>query len=774
MSLYDILRAILRSLGPTPGRIAQSLFQLGVAAVLLVLVLAAVGMEFSSSPRFCVTCHFMRPYYESWQKSAHNQVPCIDCHFPPGLNFELERKFKALVQVVKYVTRQYGTRPWTQVEDSSCLRPGCHQTRLLAGKVDFKGVQFDHLPHLTGFRRVTRLRCTSCHSQIVQGQHMTVTEGTCFLCHFKHGTGGGEPADCKLCHKFPLPTQGGLDHSFVEKRGVDCQECHVDVVHGEGEVPRDRCLLCHSEPERLQRYSDVAFVHENHVTERKIECTQCHNTVEHYRPPESDYLSKSRSDLCGLCHHDEHNQVAQFYAGQGAADVAGEPAPMSKAGVTCQACHRSYETSAGTSASHAGAGGCMLCHGESYGADLARWRAEFGAPVAQLTAALRKARELIEGTPASQTARPSAWGLVDKAVKNAEFVQQARGLHNPEYARKILGTSALEANEALRMVGLSYRVPQPPSAAAAVSGACMTCHTQVPAQTWTIYGVAFDHGLHASQSGTDCSYCHQAALPEQPGHGRVALGPEDCQACHAGRIRSPHPSRWQQQHGAQAQAQRQSCNVCHDANSCARCHGLSMPHPQNWQAVHGQSALQRSDVCDQCHKQSMCTSCHGTVLPHPGDWTQKHGPTYRGNQQLCWRCHTGQNCAQCHGVVMPHPSNWQDLHGKSATRAPAQCATCHQTKDCLACHQGNPPPSHLQDWAQQHPQVGQKEPDLCGLCHPGNKGDTCLTCHGLPMPHPDDFALEHAKLASFDKQAVCFRCHDLQKTCGECHENAGQ
>ena len=121
-------------------------------------------LQFSSSPRFCVTCHYMRPFYASWQKSAHNQVKCIDCHFPPGLNFELERKFQALVQVVKYVTRQYGTRPWTQVEDSSCMRPGCHETRLLSGRVEYRGVRFGYrtgpeilhgiespLPPITGF-----------------------------------------------------------------------------------------------------------------------------------------------------------------------------------------------------------------------------------------------------------------------------------------------------------------------------------------------------------------------------------------------------------------------------------------------------------------------------------------------------------------------------------------------------------------------------------------------------------------------------------------------
>ena len=122
---------------------------------------------------------------------------------------------------------------------------------------------------------------------------------------------------------------------------------------------------------------------------------------------------------------------------------------------------------------------------------------------------------------------------------------------------------------------------------------------------------------------------------------------------------------------------------------------------------------------------------------------------------------------------MPHPDNWLDLHGKSAEGTPTVCAKCHQTKDCLQCHEGNPPPSHDKDWAKQHPLVGGKLPNLCRLCHSAAKGDTCLTCHGVPMPHPDDFALEHAKVASFEKKALCFRCHDRKKDCGECHDNVG-
>ena len=92
----------------------------------------------------------------------------------------------------------------TEVEDAACLR--CHERRTLVGKMDIKGVQFDHTNHLSDMRRGKKLRCTSCHSQIVQGSHIAVTASTCFLCHFK-GTNVNEGTGrCTLCHVIPEKT----------------------------------------------------------------------------------------------------------------------------------------------------------------------------------------------------------------------------------------------------------------------------------------------------------------------------------------------------------------------------------------------------------------------------------------------------------------------------------------------------------------------------------------------------------------------------------------
>jgi nitrate/TMAO reductase-like tetraheme cytochrome c subunit len=264
------------------------------AGVLLVVGVAGAGLwELSSSPVLCNTCHIMKPYVEAWRTSKHNGVACVQCHYPPGLRDTIWVKYQALTQVVKWATQTYSSKPFAEVEDGSCLRSGCHDRRLLQGKVVFKrGIVFDHRPHLEDVRRGRQLRCTSCHSQIVVGTHIEVTESTCFLCHFKGMKTSRELTPiggCPGCHE---PPKGDImvgsirfNHEEVQRRGVGCQKCHLNVVQGEGEAPRERCFTCHNQPEKLQRHGDTAFIHDFHVAGHNIECARCHTPIKHQLPP---------------------------------------------------------------------------------------------------------------------------------------------------------------------------------------------------------------------------------------------------------------------------------------------------------------------------------------------------------------------------------------------------------------------------------------------------------------------------------------------------------
>ncbi len=262
-------------------RILYSVLTVLTAWAFLMVVMAGAAGWYTSRPVFCSSCHIMEPYYKSWQQSAHKVVTCIECHFPPGVGGEVRGKMLGLVQLLKYVTASAGPRPSAEIPDASCLRSGCHERRLLEGLVDFHGIPFDHTPHLEEGRRGKTLRCTSCHSQIVQGQHMTVTTTTCFLCHFKDQPFNEQLSACTHCHQIPqqeFDLGGGVKftHELAFRKGVNCKNCHGDLIHGKGEVPRERCLSCHNRKDDLARINDHVFLHAKHVTEHKVDCIQCH------------------------------------------------------------------------------------------------------------------------------------------------------------------------------------------------------------------------------------------------------------------------------------------------------------------------------------------------------------------------------------------------------------------------------------------------------------------------------------------------------------------
>lgn len=268
-----------------------------VAGALVVLAGAAgAGLwHVSASPQFCNSCHIMRPYVDAWKHSKHATVACVQCHYPPGLRDTLRVKFQAVTQVAKWATGTYNSKPFAEVEDASCLRSGCHATSALEAKgaqTFSRGIRFDHRMHLQASTTGWQLRCTSCHAQMVVDKHFEVERSTCITCHFKGMKGDRELtpiAGCTSCHVVP---QGDIivgsvrfSHHDLERRGVACQSCHLNVVEGQGEAPRERCLTCHNQPEKLARYEDRARIHAAHVTEKSIDCIRCHTEIRHRLPP---------------------------------------------------------------------------------------------------------------------------------------------------------------------------------------------------------------------------------------------------------------------------------------------------------------------------------------------------------------------------------------------------------------------------------------------------------------------------------------------------------
>ncbi|NJD62177.1 MAG: hypothetical protein FIA93_05590 [Deltaproteobacteria bacterium] len=437
---------------------------IGFLAILILIF--SVGMfEFSTSPHFCASCHIMKPYYQAWSTSKHNHVPCVDCHYPPDVRDKMVLKFQALTQVVKYVTRTYSSKPYAEISDESCLRKGCHETRLLQGQVVFSPpqkpgkpaikIRFDHRPHLTDLKRGKKLRCTSCHSQIVVGNHMEVTTSTCFLCHFKgakFGRAENPIGGCGNCHGAPEGDIKIGDAKFNHKeivgvRHVACQNCHLEAIQGEGEAKKERCFQCHNEPARLSHFSDIDFMHKNHVTDHKIDCTHCHEPIKHAVKTTVEPLQYD----CSVCHEKKHNIQKQLYMGIGARGVSNRPSVMFVTNVDCVGCHLVPKMSAATSpflgqTFKASEAACLGCHGDDFRGILGEWRKTIDKALAETRPAVEKAKA---AAARGGKENPKAAQLARDAEYNYHFVLYGKGVHNVDYAVDVLSKAKSDAEAAV-------------------------------------------------------------------------------------------------------------------------------------------------------------------------------------------------------------------------------------------------------------------------------------------------------------------------------------
>jgi nitrate/TMAO reductase-like tetraheme cytochrome c subunit len=451
---------------------------------LIVGFFGTIGMasfaEYSMKPDFCQSCHLMGPYYKAWHESAHKNVACVDCHFEPGLKNTLIGKWKASSQAIKYITQTYGSKPHAEVSDVSCKREGCHTNRLLQGKVKWTvksvtgqpvTINFDHTPHLTEERRGKQLRCVSCHSQVVQGQHIVVTLDTCFTCHFKgfeHGRNDQTLGGCDKCHSAPKSeirlATGVFKHEDYAGKGVACINCHSDSIKGDGAVARQVCWTCHNQTTQVARFSETKFLHEEHVTNHKVECTNCHSQIQHNLTAGAPKMKKTldgehidfESGACGSCHESSHTGPADLYRGVGARGVDSMPSPMFRAQVDCIACHRTKEATEATAAVKGQTfvtlqDSCNYCHQTKYDGTLDTWKRLVAYDTDKAEAAYVDAKAAVAKADLDPTIRLKAERLLDDANHNIQLVKLGHGVHNINYATAALNVAGDRAKEAKKL-----------------------------------------------------------------------------------------------------------------------------------------------------------------------------------------------------------------------------------------------------------------------------------------------------------------------------------
>jgi predicted CXXCH cytochrome family protein len=372
---------------------------------------------------------------------------------------------QGLVQLLKYVTATAAPRLVAEIPDESCLR--CHDTRLLAGRVEFHGIPFDHGPHLTEDRRGKKLRCTSCHSQIVQGAHMTVTTSTCFLCHFKDGVLNEGLGTCTRCHSIPeqsFDLGGGVKftHDLAYERGADCADCHSDLVRGNGEVPPERCTVCHNRQDDLQRISDHEFLHQMHVTDHKVDCLDCHLEIQHSLDPHR--MDHAVSD-CQSCHPNEHGEQIRLLRGEGGKSITVDRANMAVAGIACKTCHLESATSAtGATLWKASTTVCIQCHDASATERLLVRHEQQKESLVVIEKELSRAREAIPSAGLDETRAEEITKRLDVLDEDLRFLRVGNSIHNMHYADSLVRALVTYLREICRELDIAEPTIEMPQA----------------------------------------------------------------------------------------------------------------------------------------------------------------------------------------------------------------------------------------------------------------------------------------------------------------------
>jgi len=215
------------------------------------------------------------------------------------------------------------------------------------------------------------------------------------------------------------------------------------------------------------------------------------------------------------------------------------------------------------------------------------------------------------------------------------------------------------------------------------------------------------------------------------------------------------------------------CGTCHTEQFCINCHGMPMPHPAEFKEPKdvkdpaGHPAMSKDKA-----KAEKCVMCHGA----------------NEKTHFCDSCHHGEAIEYEYDKAAP----WITQHPKAVAESGVKSCTekCHSPKFCVDCHTGKRvvPASHRpRTWTRPktptvtvygekpaapsatHALEAQKSMESCEVCHGpgGTEAKFCKSCHGLALPHADEFKKNH--VSSKNSPRRCVQCHTWPELCSNCH-----
>jgi hypothetical protein len=448
---------------------------------------------------FCGYCHVLtypgivQKGYDLWKKGKHNQVGCVECHYPPKAS-EIQSKTSTSEPVAtkKHIPKnpperfsyvQLGgetikTRP--RIIDASCMTANCHgkpDDDFKTKKIKFtEKVPFVHKPHLEKKNQIDgqQVNCTSCHQHETDKKKFEVSKASCHLCHFKNVKFNQERGKCELCHQLPdkpIQTSGEkpITHKMLKDNKVACAGCHIELIQaaggGEykayfegnelktalilnaGRIKKENCLACHDQ-EKVIKTDEIEkeLMHQKHVTIKTARCFDCHQPILHIKADlnqpviafqEDQDLNQSMLPGCAACHPEPHRYQRLLAEGPKRPEVPKTPDFMFKARTNCLGCHVEKKVNAkGQMIMQASAKTCVGCHTKDHKKMLKDWKTEltneikFSKEVEQeALSALTKAKDKLPETKLAQARK-----MLREGQENLNIIKYGNGVHNKKYS----------------------------------------------------------------------------------------------------------------------------------------------------------------------------------------------------------------------------------------------------------------------------------------------------------------------------------------------------
>lgn len=215
------------------------------------LALGGAAIPLTNHPKFCASCHNIKPSYDTWVDSSHKEVGCVECHVRPGIEGFMTDKVKAGLRDVAiyfFGTPTDAHNLQATVASEVCL--SCHREILRVSEIAVRdlpppvkdvGLIVSHRKHMEAFaKRGKGEGCTACHSRVV---HEKPIKGYPIVIPRGHVSEDSQPY-------YPDHPEGS---KLREAAMADCFRCHDGKSTYEGRVLSRRCETCHL-PEKLDKF----------------------------------------------------------------------------------------------------------------------------------------------------------------------------------------------------------------------------------------------------------------------------------------------------------------------------------------------------------------------------------------------------------------------------------------------------------------------------------------------------------------------------------------